>query len=69
MKRGTKIEFTYAGGKVVQGKIVQPRSNPLYSAQGPDLWFVVKLTDEAGEYGGCAHHSQIRNVDNRARFM
>lgn len=68
LKRGTKIEYTYAGGKVVQGKIVKPQPINFYTTHGVDLWYVVRLTDEAGEYGGSVHFSQVRNVDNRPRF-
>jgi hypothetical protein len=57
LKRGTRIAYTCAGGKVVQGRIV--RAAPL-----PD-WFVCKLTDEVGEYSGTCHREQLRVTDNR----
>lgn len=59
LKRGTRIEYTFAGGKVVQGRIV--RQQPSH----PE-WFVCKLTDEAGEYSGSCHRDQLRVIDNRA---
>jgi hypothetical protein len=66
LKRGTKIEYTYAAGKVVTGKIVRavkPEEN--YGLAG---WYQVSLADEHGAYGGCAHGDQIRNVDNRPAY-
>jgi hypothetical protein len=59
MKRGTRIEYTYALGKVVQGKIVKP-----YAAHLPG-WFLCKLTDKAGDYSVGCHVGQIRVVGNR----
>jgi len=69
-KRGQRIEFTYAGGKVVPGKIIgyQDMSKVPFR---PDLkgmvgWYAVTLTDEQGAYSGSVHEEQIRSVDNRA---
>jgi len=59
LKRGTQIIYTYAGGKVVPGKIVRP-----YAADMPG-WYLVKLTDEAGSYRGGCHCDQIAITDNR----
>jgi hypothetical protein len=61
MKRGTRIEYTYALGKVVQGRIVRP-----YSGEMPE-WYLCKLTDKAGDYSVGCHIGQIRVVDNRGR--
>jgi hypothetical protein len=58
-KRGTRITYTYAGGKVVSGKIVGP-----YDKAMPN-WWRVELTDEAGTYRGGAHADQITVTDNR----
>jgi hypothetical protein len=66
LKNGTKIEYTYAAGKVVAGRIiraVRPQEN--YGYEG---WYQVILTDEHGLYRGCVHREQIRNIDNRPQF-
>ena len=60
IKRGTRIEYTYAFGKVVQGKILGP-----YSKDMPG-WYSAKLCDEGGEYGGGINESQIRITSNDA---
>lgn len=60
LKRGTKIEYTYAGGKVVPGVIVKHHDGEM-----DGYWYAAKLTDDAGTYGGSIHMSQIKVVDNR----
>lgn len=60
IKGGTEIEYTYALGGTVQGRIVKP-SFKIREAQ----WYQVRLNDEAGEYGATVHESQIRIIDNR----
>jgi hypothetical protein len=62
MKRGTKIEYRYAAGAIVSGKIIKP-----YSPEMPG-WFLCALTDEGGEYRSGCHVEQLRNVDNRPSF-
>jgi hypothetical protein len=57
LKRGTRIEYAHAGGKVVSGRIL--RKAPITD------WFVCKLTDEVGEYSASCHREQIRVTDNR----
>jgi hypothetical protein len=59
MKRGTRIEYRYAFGNVVPGKVLAP-----YAADMPD-WFLCELEDEAGKYRGGCHVSQLRVTDNR----
>ena len=59
MKRGTRITYRYAGGKIVQGKIIKP-----YAKEMPD-WYLCELTDEAGTIRGGCHREQITIVDNR----
>ncbi len=53
MKRGTRIEYTYALGKIVQGEIVR---------EYPDLpgWFECEITDESGTYRVGCHVDQMR---------
>ena len=59
LKRNTRIEYTFAAGKVVQGKVVK-------AVAGMPGWFVARLWDEAGEFGGSIHVGQIRVVSNAA---
>lgn len=74
-KRGTRIEYTYAGGAVVPGKVLR-----LYTAKdaadhakthGEEAatrlceWIPCELTDEHGSYKGACHVSQLRIVSNR----
>ena len=61
MKRGTRIEYTYALGKVVQGRIVRS-----YAPHMPE-WFLCELVDTAGKYRVGCHTGQLRVVDNRPR--
>jgi hypothetical protein len=60
IKRGTRIEYTYAAGKVVQGKILGP-----YCLEMPG-WYRARLWDEGGEYVAGIHENQIRVVSNNA---
>lgn len=76
LKRGTRIEYRYAGGKVVSGKVLKPYSDrdiALHAkthgeAAAAQLseWFPCELYDDAGSYRGACHISQLRVVDNRA---
>lgn len=71
LKRGTKIEYMFAGGKIVLGKVVKPQPVPFYSKHGIDLWYVVKLADDNGVMSDKAvsvHYSQVSNIDTRAAF-
>lgn len=74
-KRGTRIEYTYAGGKVASGKVLRLYSpkeiaehrlthGPEAAAKLPE-WIPCELNDEHGTYSGACHVSQLRNVDNR----
>lgn len=58
LKRGTRVTYTYAAGKVVQGKVVK--------AYAPDMpgWWLLELTDEHGTTRGGCHEGQIRIIDN-----
>lgn len=58
LKRGTRITYRYAGGAVVQGKIIKPY------AKNPD-WYLCELTDEFGTHRGGCHREQLTVVDNR----
>lgn len=58
MKRGTRIEYTYAAGKVVSGKIIRPYGDM-------SGWWLCELTDEISTTRGGCHIGQIRVVDNR----
>jgi hypothetical protein len=60
LKRGTRVAYSYAGGKVVSGIVVKQ-----HKAEMAD-WFVLRLTDEAGTYCGSCHREQITVTDNRA---
>ena len=53
MKRGTRIEYIYAAGKVVSGKILKP-----YHPDMPD-WFLCELRDEHGTYRSGCHRDQL----------
>lgn len=59
LKRGTRVSYRYAGGKVVPGKVLRP-----YSPDMPE-WFLLELTDEGGTYRGGCHREQITVTDNR----
>jgi hypothetical protein len=58
-KRGTRVEYTYACGAVVAGRILGP-----YCKAMPE-WYRVELTDDHGTYRGGCHEQQLRVVDNR----
>jgi hypothetical protein len=62
LKRGTRVTYRYAGGKIVPGVIVK---------QHKDLsnWYVVRLTDEAGTSTGSCHRDQITVTDNRFEIL
>jgi hypothetical protein len=59
-KRGQRIEYTYAGGKVVPGKVISIEKAARWRG-----WLVAELTDEHGSYRGCVHSGQCRSLDNR----
>ena len=59
LKRNTRVTYTYAAGKIVQGKILGP-----YAKDMPE-WFRVELTDEYGTTQGGCHIGQLKIVDNR----
>jgi hypothetical protein len=58
-KRGSRIEYTYAAGDVVPGRIVRPAGENMKD------WFVCELTDKGGSYRGTCHASQLRIIGNR----
>lgn len=66
-KRGQKVTYTYAGGKIVPGRIV--RYQDMDNVPGrPDLrgltrWWLVELTDEAGKHRGSCHQNQLRALE------
>lgn len=74
-KRGTRIEYRYAGGAVTQGKVVRTYTDKEIAAHAmthgeraaADLpnWIVCELEDDHGTYRGACHVSQLRVTDNR----
>lgn len=75
LKRGIRIEYRYASGNVVQGRVVRRYSareiaahanshGAEAAAQLPE-WVVCELTDEHGSHTGACHVSQLRVTDNR----
>jgi hypothetical protein len=75
-KRGTRIEYRYAGGLVSPGKVLRtdtPKEIAIHSKThgeraAADLpnWIVCELYDDNGSYKGACHVSQLRVTDNRA---
>lgn len=75
MKRGTRIEYTYAAGKVAAGRILRvytpkeiaahAKSHGEAAAARLPEWFPCELTDEHGTYKGACHVSQLRVISNR----
>lgn len=75
LKRGTRIEYRYALGKVVPGKVVRLYTDKEIARHAithgeraaADLpnWIVCELEDEAGAYRGACHIDQLRVTDNR----
>lgn len=61
MKRGMRIEYAHAFGKVVAGKIIRAEKGRFAG------WFVCRLFDEAGEYSACCWGGQLRVIDNGGR--
>jgi hypothetical protein len=59
LKRGTRVTYRYAGGKIVPGVIVKQHKDDFAD------WYVVRLTDEAGTSTGSCHRDQITVTDNR----
>lgn len=77
MKRGTRIEYRYAGGLVVPGKVVHTYTakeiaghakshGPEAAARLPE-WIVCELHHDDGNCTGACHISQLRVTDNRVR--
>lgn len=74
-KRGQRIEYTFAAGKVVQGKVkrlysaseiaAHAKSHGAAAAARLPEWLVCQLTDEAGTFTVACHHEQLRLIDNR----
>lgn len=58
-KRGARVEYTYGGGKTVQGRILRPYA--------PDMpgWYLCVMTDEGGEYRGGFSANRMRVIGNR----
>jgi hypothetical protein len=75
LKRGTRIEYSYAGGAIVPGKVVRTytpkeiaahaKSHGESAAADLPNWIVCELHDDHGAYRGACHISQIRVTDNR----
>lgn len=65
LKRGARIEYTYAAGKVVAGRVLGAEKIPSYSGIGSELWYRTQLLDERGAFKGLVHSSQVRSIDNR----
>lgn len=59
LKRGTRITYRYAAGKIVPGKIIRP-----YTHEQPG-WYLCELTDEISTTRGGCHIDQITVTDNR----
>lgn len=59
-RRGERIEYTFAAGKVVRGKVVRLEREPRWLG-----WLVADLTDEDGTSRGCVWGGQCRSIDNR----
>ena len=59
IKRGTRVTYTYAAGKVVMGKVIRP-----YAKDMPG-WYLVELTDEISTHRGGCWHAQLTITDNR----
>lgn len=67
LKRGTRMEWTYALGKIVTGRVIRE-----YRELAG--WYLCEVSDDAGTYRGgfCAFNkdgspcSQFRITDNRA---
>jgi hypothetical protein len=75
-KRGTRIEYRYAGGLVVPGKVKRTYTDKEIAAHAkthgekaaaalPE-WIVCELYHPDGIGGGACHVSQLRVTDNRA---
>jgi hypothetical protein len=62
LKRNTRIEYTYAGGAEVPGRIL--RKVPETEIHGLTGWYHVELTDDGGAYRCCVHEQQIRSLSN-----
>ncbi len=75
LKRGQRIEYTYAAGAVTPGKVVRTytakdcerhaRTHGEAAAAALPEWIVCELTDAQGTYRGACHVSQLRSLDNR----
>lgn len=75
MKRGTRIEYRYAGGMVSPGKVIRTYTEKEIAAHAkthgekaaaalPE-WIVCELYDDSSTYTGACHISQLRITDNR----
>jgi hypothetical protein len=62
LKRNTRIEYTYAAGAVVPGRILA--KVPESEINGLAGWYRVELTDDGGAYRCCVHQQQIRSLSN-----
>lgn len=72
LKRGRRIEYTHAGGKVVTGKVLRlytaseiaahARTHGAEAAARLPNWIPCELTDEHGSYRAACHVSQLRAV-------
>lgn len=60
LKRGTRVTYRFAGGKIVPGTVVK-RHKDLLDGQ----WYVLRLTDEVGTWSGSCHRDQIAITDNQ----
>lgn len=71
-KRGTKIEYTYAAGQKVTGKVIRHytareieahrKSHGDRAAELLPNWIVCELEDDHGKYRGACHVEQLRVI-------
>jgi hypothetical protein len=59
LRRGAPIQYAYAGGKVVSGRVL--------GAYADDMpgWYRCELEDEHGKYASGCHIGQIRLLGGR----
>ncbi len=75
-KRGTRIEYRYAAGAIVPGKVVRTYSEKEITAHAKTHgekaaaalpnWIVCELYHPDGTSRGACHIDQLRVTDNRA---
>ncbi len=60
IKRGTRVTYRFAGGKIIAGVVMKHHKDML-----DGQWYVLRLTDEVGTWSGSCHREQITVTDNR----